>query len=158
MQQPLNRRAAVATMLAVTSIAAVAPLVRAAVSTDGSVGPARSLSGPNFAVTPNLGRQVGGNLFHSFRQLDLAKGETATFTGPPSVQRVLTRVTGGTASSIDGTIRCTIPNADFSLVNPAGVVFGPNAALDVQGSFAVTTANYLRLADGGLFCRDRQPP
>src|SRR5205823_14006046 len=117
----------------------------------GSVGPAKSLAGPNFAVTSDLGRQVGPNLFHSFRQFDLAKGETATFSGPSSVHIVLTRVTGGTGSNIDGTIRCTIPNADFYLVNPAGVVFGPDASLDVQGSFAVTTADVLKLADGGKF-------
>lgn len=139
------------------AVAAAAALTRAAVSTDGSVGPARSLQGPNFAVTPDLGKQVGGNLFHSFRQFDLAKGEAATFTGPASVHTVLTRVTGGTASQIDGTIRCTIPNADFYLVTPAGAVFGPDAALDVQGSFAVTTANYLRLADGGRFAATANP-
>jgi len=36
-------------------------------------------------------------------------------------------------------------------MNPKGVVFGANAKLDVSGSFAVTTANYLKLSDGGRF-------
>jgi filamentous hemagglutinin family protein len=120
-----------------------------AVATDGTVGPARTLAGPTFAVTADLGRQVGPNLFHSFGKLDLAAGEAAVFSGPASVTRVFARVTGGSPSSIDGTLRCTIPAADFYLMNPAGVVFGPNAALDVKGSFAVTTADHLRLADGG---------
>jgi filamentous hemagglutinin family protein len=118
-----------------------------AVSTDGTVGGGRKPARP--AVTPDLGRQVGPNLFHSFGKLDLAAGEAAVFSGPASVTRVFARVTGGTPSSIDGTLRCTIPAADFYLMNPAGVVFGPNAALDVKGSFAVTTADHLRLADGG---------
>ena len=37
------------------------------------------------------------------------------------------------------------------LLNPSGVMFGPNASLDVRGSFHVSTADYLRLADGGRF-------
>jgi filamentous hemagglutinin family protein len=125
-------------------------VVRAgAVATDGTVGAARPLVGPTFKVTKDLGRQVGGNLFHSFRQLDLSAGEEAEFSGPASVTRVFARVTGDAPSSIDGTLRCTIPAADFYLMNPAGVVFGPNAVLDVRGSFAVTTADSLKLSDGG---------
>ena len=37
------------------------------------------------------------------------------------------------------------------LLNPAGVMFGPNAYLDVSGSFYASTANYLKLADGPYF-------
>ena len=130
----------------------VLPLARGAgaVVTDGTVGPARALAGPTFAVTAGLGQQRGGNLFHSFSRFDLQKGEAAEFSGPASVHNVLARVTGG-PSNVDGTIRCTIPAASFYLINPAGVVFGPNAALDVQGSFAVTTADVVKLADGGAF-------
>src|SRR5207247_2579378 len=51
----------------------------------------------------------------------------------------------------DGTLGCTIPNADFYFINPAGVMFGPNAALDLKGSLAVTTADYLKLAASGRF-------
>ena len=36
-------------------------------------------------------------------------------------------------------------------MNPAGVVFGKDAQLNVSGSFAVTTANYLKLVGGGRF-------
>src|SRR4051794_33604585 len=148
---------AAAAPLAVGLLLAGGGPARAAVATDGTVGPARTLAGPNHAVTPDLGRQVGPNLFHSFRQFDLAAGESATFTGPAAVHNVLARVTGGTASSIDGTIRCTIPNADFYLVNPAGVVFGPGAALDVRGGFAVTTAGVVHLADGGRVAAPANP-
>ncbi len=120
---------------------------------DGTVGHGGTLqpSNGNYNVTPDNGKQVGANLFHSFSQFNLSSGETATFTGPASVHTVLTRVTGGAPSAIDGTIRCTIPDASFYLINPSGVIFGPDAALDVKGSFAVTTADVVKLADGGAF-------
>jgi large exoprotein involved in heme utilization and adhesion len=60
-------------------------------------------------------------------------------------------VTGGDPSDIDGTIRSTIEGADFYFLNPAGVVFGRNASLDVKGSFHVSTADELRFADGAVF-------
>ena len=45
------------------------------------------------------------------------------------MRNVLARVTGGSASSIDRTLRSSVPDADFYLINPAGVVFGPNASV-----------------------------
>lgn len=147
----LARRRAAAATVAAACVAAATPLARAAVTTDGTLGPRQTVTGPHYQVPASLGQQRGGNLFHSFRQFDLAKGETATFTGPAGTENVMARVTAGTASSIDGTIRCGIPAANFYLVNPAGVVFGPDAALDVQGAFAVTTAGAIRLADGTTF-------
>jgi large exoprotein involved in heme utilization and adhesion len=60
-------------------------------------------------------------------------------------------VTGGHLSNIDGRIRSTIPSANFYLLNPSGVIFGPNASLDVRGSFHVSTADFLRFADGATF-------
>src|SRR5947209_5804893 len=80
--------------------------------TDGSVGPRRSLSG-SFVVGAELGRQRGGNLYHSFSSFGLNPGESATFTGPSNVQNVIARVTGGEASTIDGTLACEIPNANL---------------------------------------------
>jgi large exoprotein involved in heme utilization and adhesion len=60
-------------------------------------------------------------------------------------------VTGGQRSDIDGTLRSTIAGADFYFLNPAGVMFGPNASLDVQGSFHLSTTDELRFADGAKF-------
>lgn len=118
---------------------------------DGTVGRGGALAGPNFGITADLGQRIGLNLFHSFSQFNLAKSEAATFFGPHEVQNIVSRVTGGSASSIDGTIRSTIPGANFFLVNPAGVVFGPNASADVSGSFTVSTADYVKLGGGGRF-------
>ena len=71
--------------------------------------------------------------------------------GPDDIRNVISRVTGGEHSDIDGALRSTIPGADFFFVNPAGVMFGPNASLDVQGSFHVSTADELRFSDGAVF-------
>ncbi|MBI5639659.1 MAG: filamentous hemagglutinin N-terminal domain-containing protein [Nitrospirae bacterium] len=118
---------------------------------DGTMGKSGSLSGPGFQITSDLGRQVGGNLFHSFSSFNIAADESAIFSGPASVYNVIARVTGGGQSYIDGLLRSTIPGADLYLINPAGVMFGRSASLDIQGSFHVTTADYLSLSDGGRF-------
>ncbi len=124
---------------------------QAGVSTDGSLGQAGALPGPNYQIAPELGQQVGGNLFHSFGQFSVHTGESATFSGPNSVSNIIGRVTGGEASLIDGTLRSTIPGANLYLLNPAGVLLGENATLDVNGSVHISTADYLRLSDGGRF-------
>ena len=124
---------------------------RAQVVLDGKFGSTGPLAGPNYNISSGLGATRGNNLFHSFSQFDLKAGDVATFSGPANIQNILSRVTGGSASSIDGTIRSGISGANFYFINPSGVVFGPNAAVDVSGSFAVSTANYLKLADGTRF-------
>ena len=106
---------------------ALCPAASAQVALDGTLGRAGALAGPDFAVTADLGRQVGANLFHSFSQFGLAQGQSATFSGPAGIANILSRVTGGGGSEIDGTLRSTIPGADFYFFNPAGVAFGPNA-------------------------------
>ncbi len=121
------------------------------ITIDGRLSPAQTLAGPNYAIGARLGRQVGGNLFHSFGAFGLKEGETATFSGPPNVGNVIGRVTGGAASSIDGNVKSTIPGANLYLVNPAGVVFGPNASVNVSGSFHASSADYLKLKDGARF-------
>jgi filamentous hemagglutinin family protein len=125
------------------------------VVTDGSLGPALALPGPHYQVTAELGTRVGANLFHSFQAFSLEArdgvAESATFTGPGDIARVISRVTGGRPSVIDGSLRCEIGQADFYFLNPAGVVFGPHATVDVPGSLHVATADELRLADGSRF-------
>lgn len=123
----------------------------AQIVTDGTMGAAASLSGPDYAVSSDLGQQIGGNLFHSFETFDINTGESATFSGPAGIQNIISRVTGGSASFIDGVLRSGISGVDFFFLNPAGVMFGPNASLDISGSFHVSTADYLRLSDNGRF-------
>ena len=132
-------------------ISCIFPAAHAEVITDGSLGAKVELPGKDFQITPELGQQVGNNLFHSFQQFNLSESESATFSGADSVQNIIARVTGGSPSMIDGTLRSTIPNADLYFLNPYGVMFGQHAKLDLQGGFHVSTADYLRLQDGGRF-------
>src|SRR4051794_21192277 len=125
--------------------------VQAQIVTDGSVGPKVSLRGGEIEIGANLGTRRGGNLFHSFEKFGIATGQTATFTGPSTIKNVISRVTGGEISSIDGTLASKVGRADLYFLNPAGVMFGPNAQLDVPGSFHVSTAHELRFADGARF-------
>jgi filamentous hemagglutinin family protein len=118
---------------------------------DGSFGKSGALPGPNFMIQANFGKQVGGNLFQSFNQFNVNSTESATFSGPSTIHNILARVTSGSASSIDGAINSSIQGANLFFLNPAGVVFGQHAQINVSGSFAVSTANYLKLADGGRF-------
>jgi filamentous hemagglutinin family protein len=124
----------------------------AQIATDGTLGGAKTnLTGPNFQIPANLGQQFGGNLFHSFEKFNIDTGQSATFTGPNTVQNILSRVTGGQRSWIDGPLRSEIPNANLYLLNPSGILFGQNAKLDISGSFHASTADYLHLTDGSSF-------
>ena len=74
----------------------------AQVVVDNSFGNAGVLNGPNFKIPETLGKTVGDNLFHSFSEFSLQSGQSATFTGPDSIQNILGRVTGAKVSEIDG--------------------------------------------------------
>lgn len=121
----------------------------AQVATDGTLGAAVDLQGPDFRIDAALGRTVGANLFHSFSRFDVLAGQGATFLGADSVLNVIARVTGAQASRIDGTIRTAgMPAANLWLVNPNGVLFGAGATIDVPGSVYVSSADYLVLGGG----------
>jgi len=128
-----------------------AAAAQAQITADGTLGKPGALTGPHYRIESELGKQVGGNLFHSFGQFNVNTGESATFTGPDSVQNIISRVTGGGKSLIDGWLRSEIPGANLYLLNPGGVLFGKNAKLDIGGSFHVSTADYLRLGENGRF-------
>ena len=126
-------------------------VARAEVVLDGTLGQKGAVAGPNYVITDKMGSRAGSNLFHSFQTFNINTGESGTFTGPNSVQNVIGRVTGGTSSMIDGRLGCSIPGANLFLINPYGMMFGPNATLDVNGSFHASTADYLLLGDAGRF-------
>lgn len=138
-------------VLACLSSTILARSVSAQVVLDGKFGTSGPLTGTALDIPATVGSVRGNNLFHSFQQFDLKAGDVATFSGPANIQNILTRVTGPEASSINGTIRSSIIGANFFLINPNGLLFGPNAKVDVSGSFAVSSANYLKLADGARF-------
>ncbi|NJO19892.1 MAG: filamentous hemagglutinin N-terminal domain-containing protein [Spirulinaceae cyanobacterium RM2_2_10] len=97
------------------------------------------------------GTQAGANLFHSFQQFDLDANQIAHFLAHPSLQNILGRVTGGDPSIINGLIQVTGGSPNLYLMNPAGIVFGSQASLNVPADFIATTANRIGFESGGWF-------
>ncbi len=122
-------------------------------SGEGDLGTLVSLPLDNvYDITGGMRPGDGPNLFHSFGDFTVGVGDTANFlnTTPTIItSNILARVTGGNPSSLFGTIdTLSYPGANLFLVNPFGIVFGPNASLNVGGSVSFTTAQYIRLFDG----------
>ncbi|MBD2198164.1 filamentous hemagglutinin N-terminal domain-containing protein [Calothrix anomala FACHB-343] len=126
------------------------------------ITPDNTLGAESSRLTPNVlinnanadqidgGAQRGSNLFHSFTQFNINNGQRVYFGNPAGVQNILTRVTGGQASNILGTLGVN-GNANLFLINPNGILFGQNARLDVRGSFVGTTANAIQFGNQGIF-------
>src|ERR671932_65293 len=89
----------------------------------------------------------GANLFHSFSQFNLSQGQIANFITNPNIQNILGRISGGDVSVINGLISVSGGNSNLFLMNPAGIVFGQNARLNVPGSFFATTATGIGFGD-----------
>lgn len=111
----------------------------------------------NGTQTQISGGEVSGtNLFHSFAQFDLANGDIATWVrgaaDANSITNIINRVRSGTPSNIDGTITVAdMPNADFWFINPAGVVFGDGASVQVPNAAYFSTAQEIGFGGGQRF-------
>ncbi|MBE9028474.1 CHAT domain-containing protein [filamentous cyanobacterium LEGE 11480] len=97
------------------------------------------------------GTQAGGNLFHQFQTFGLDKGQTATFRSNTTVNNIFGRVNGGQPSLINGALQVSGGNSNLFLINPAGVIFGRDARLDLPGAFSATTADALEFGNQGWF-------
>ncbi|NEQ40619.1 MAG: filamentous hemagglutinin N-terminal domain-containing protein, partial [Okeania sp. SIO3I5] len=112
------------------------PIIPAADGTGTTV----NQNGNQFNIQGGTPSSNSSNLFHSFTQFNVESGQTANFLTTPDIRNILGRVTGGNASTINGLIQVVGGNSNLFLMNPAGVLFGPNASLNVPASFSVTTA------------------
>jgi filamentous hemagglutinin family protein len=115
---------------------------------DGTLSTQVLPNGSTFEI--NSGSRAGQNLFHSFSQFSLPTGSRAIFNNDPTVQNIFSRVTGGQTSVIDGLIQTQGP-ANLFLLNPSGILFGPNAQLNLGGSLLATTAQAIKFANGQSF-------
>lgn len=91
----------------------------------------------------------GENLFHSFSEFNVGLERGAYFNSPPSINNILTRVTGINSSNIQGTLG-VLGNSNLFFMNPNGIVFGPNANLDLSGSFLATSASDFVFESNGM--------
>jgi filamentous hemagglutinin family protein len=122
---------------------------QAQVISDNTLGSVVTDTG-NGIDTISGGSTRSTNLFHSFEQFSVLDGRTAFFNNAANIQNILTRITGGSVSNIDGLIRAN-GAANLFLLNPNGIVFGQNARLNIGGSFIATTASRIDFADGVQF-------
>lgn len=123
---------------------------------DGSFGSPGSvnLSGGRYNILPQSGTAVGGNLFHSFSAFSVPANTTAFFSTNPGTIRIIARVTGGEVTRIDGTLTSGRSGTSLYLINPSGVIFGADAAIDLGGSFHAVAGDYLALEDGAILWAD----
>ena len=114
LSQMISKGAEMVRNLAVAASVALAPLiVSAQIATDGTVGQAMTVSGPEARITADLGQRSGGNLFHSFSTFNVPSGESAVFEGDATLTAIIGRVTGGDVSKINGLLASEAPNADL---------------------------------------------
>ncbi|HAG80866.1 MAG TPA: filamentous hemagglutinin, partial [Cyanobacteria bacterium UBA12227] len=150
--------------LRVGAVVALVGIVWAAPShpTLAQIKPDRSLRGEDSVVIRNVningsladridgGATRGSNLFHSFKEFNINDGQRVYFNSPVGIENIFSRVTGTNPSDILGTLGVE-GGANLFFLNPNGIIFGENAALDVRGSFVATTANAIQFGNQGFF-------
>lgn len=127
----------------------------AQVTSDGTVNTQVNQNG---SIAEIMGGETrGSNLFHSFQDFSVPTGNEAFFNNADSISNILSRVTGGNISNIDGAIRAN-GSASLFLINPAGIIFGEGARLDIGGSFYGSSASSILFEDGEFSAADLENP
>lgn len=131
--------------------------------------PDQTLGTEGSTVTPNVlingipsdridgGAIRGPALFHSFQDFNVGNGQGVYFSNPLTIQTIFTRVTGPNVSNILGTLGVLGP-ANLFLINPHGILFGPNARLDLSGSFFASSADRVLFNNGLDFSASNPQP
>ena len=122
-----RRRARKIFLSAVAPIAAalLAPCAGAAVHLSGIDNGTASIS-QNGSVTTI---KTSNNAILNFSQFNIARGSTVNFVQPSAASRELDRINSASPSMIQGSL---LSNGTVYLINPAGVIFGGGAVVDVN--------------------------
>jgi filamentous hemagglutinin family protein len=135
-----------------------AAAVNTHIQTDGTLSGIAELnidapgSGLPYTLSEINGKLSGHNLFYSFSSFSIGTADSVLFDlNTPDLAHVISRVTGGFESLIDGKLQMTNAGStpSFFFINPAGITFSSGASVDVPGSFYVSTASGLNFSDGG---------
>ena len=127
----------------------------AQITSDGTVNTQVNQNGNISEITGGQTRE--SNLFHSFQDFSVGTGNEAWFNNANDISNIFSRVTGENISNIDGAIRAN-GSASLFLINPAGIIFGENASLNIGGSFYGSTASSILFKDGEFSAADLENP
>ena len=118
------------------------------VAADDSTATTVTHIGDRYDISGGQLSSDGANLFQSFEQFDLEAEQAASFVTTPAIHNVIGRVNGGSSSVIDGTLQVSGSHANLYLMNPAGILIGPNAQLNLSGSLTASTATGIEFGNG----------
>jgi filamentous hemagglutinin family protein len=144
---PLTKAASLLFTLPLVTLLALPGLADPVPAQDGT-GTRIERVGDRFDITGGQRSRDGQNLFHSFEQFGLTQNQIANFLADPQLSAIFGRVTGGDASIINGILQITGGSPDLYLLNPAGIVFGPDAQLNLPAAFTATTATGIGFDNG----------
>ncbi|MEQ8383879.1 MAG: filamentous hemagglutinin N-terminal domain-containing protein, partial [Coleofasciculus sp. A1-SPW-01] len=137
-------------LYSLTGLLGFAEIAQAEVTPEQDSATTVNQEGNKFKIEDGV--EAGNNQIFSFDQFSLGSDQEAIFNVDANIQNILSRVTGGDLSQINGIIDIEggTGSTNLFLMNPAGIVFGQGARLDVPGSFTATTATSIGL-DSGWF-------
>ena len=137
-----------AILAALSSGSAMAQVVFDGTLPGTTAGSLRAVAG-TYSINQDRGFVNGRNLFHSFQFFSIDTGETAVFQSTNAIRNIISRVTGNMPTTIDGTLSASNPNiTSFWLINPAGIMVGETAVLDIPGAVALGAADTIQFSNG----------
>ncbi|MEW6493300.1 MAG: filamentous hemagglutinin N-terminal domain-containing protein, partial [Cyanobacteriota bacterium] len=148
MPASISLKSTLLTTLLLTGVFSTTRTFAQSIVPDNTTGTIVTPNGNHLNINGGTLSGDGKNLFHSFQKFGLNSGEIANFVSNPAIQNILGRVTGGDASIINGLIQVTGGNSNLYLMNPAGIIFGADATLNVPAAFTATTATGIGFGNG----------